>query len=295
MMVKHFLKFIFFLSCSSLFLNAEKVDITSPEGWGMSYQTASSLNLSDGFIEDLKLGDFRISAEVSNIPSLNAKQQKIGFGGFKYEDLNKSPVFGRGKVSSGFYWNSVLELSLTPSIEINGAKPKNLWGLAWSKNLLQNDDYNLGLRIYKLNGSATAAVTCSKDVVAEPLYSSGNFSGCIGTSSDKLNFTHNGFEFILSKLNQTKLMPWISYARTNISPSVHIDAPLEFIRERAFVETAGNLNTINIGLNYYMSNQWRFNIGTSYTPLDVQRLEPAGGNDNFWNIKLSLAWKPKLN
>ena len=67
MTVKYFLKFIFFLSCSSLFLNAEKVDITSPEGWGMSYQAASSLNLSDGFIEALKLGDFRISAEVINI------------------------------------------------------------------------------------------------------------------------------------------------------------------------------------------------------------------------------------
>jgi len=273
----------------------ENVAINSPEGWGMSYQTAATFNLGDGIIPELEIGEFFLSGEVSTIPKLNTDQQKIGFGGFKYEDLNKSPVFGRGKVGAGFFWNSVLELSLTPSIEINGAKPNNLWGLAWSKNLLQQSDYNLGLRIYKINGSATAAVTCSKDVVAEPLYSSGNFSGCIGTSSDKLNFTHNGYEFILSKLSQTKLMPWISYARTNINPSVHIDAPLEFVRERAFVETSGNLNTFNIGLNYYMSKQWRFNFGTSYTPLDVQRLEPAGGNDNFWNIKLSLSWKPKLN
>ena len=147
---------------------AENVAIDSPEGWGMSYQTAATLNLGDGIIPDLEIGEFYLSGEVSTIPKLNADQQKIGFSGFKYEDLNKSPVFGRGKVSSGFYWNSILELTWTPSLEINGAQPKGLWGFSWAKNFIKNDDVVLGFRYFKLNGSATADVTCSSDVVAAP-------------------------------------------------------------------------------------------------------------------------------
>ena len=73
-------------------LYAQKVDFNSPEGWGMSYMTAASLNLSDKFPEVLPLGQFNVSAEISTIPELNEKQQKIGFGGVKSEDLNKSPV-----------------------------------------------------------------------------------------------------------------------------------------------------------------------------------------------------------
>ena len=274
---------------------AENVAIDSPEGWGMSYQTAATLNLGDGIIPDLEIGEFYLSGEVSTIPKLNADQQKIGFGGFKYEDLNKSPVFGRGKVSSGFYWNSILELTWTPSLEINGAQPKGLWGFSWAKNFVKNDDVVLGFRYFKLNGSATADVTCSADVVAAPLYSPENISGCVGLSSDKINFGHNGLELVLSPAQKTQPMPWVSYARSNISPSVHIDAPLELINERAFVETSGTLNSFSIGVNYFLTDQWRLNISSSYTPLDIKRSEPAGGNDNFWNFRVGLSWKPATN
>ena len=65
-------------------LYAQKVEFDSPEGWGMSYMTAASLNLSDKFPEVLPLGQFNVSAEISTIPELNERQQKIGFEGYKY-------------------------------------------------------------------------------------------------------------------------------------------------------------------------------------------------------------------
>ena len=39
-------------------LYAQKVEFDSPEGWGMSYMTAASLNLSDKFPDMLPLGQF---------------------------------------------------------------------------------------------------------------------------------------------------------------------------------------------------------------------------------------------
>ena len=134
------LPFIFSLKIqASTPIVSQEVDFDSPEGWGMAYMSAASLNLSNSVPESLDLGEMILAAEISTIPELNREQQKIGFGGLKYEELNKSPLFGRGMVKVGFYWDSILELSFTPPLEIKGAKPENLWGLAISKKILSND------------------------------------------------------------------------------------------------------------------------------------------------------------
>ena len=284
---------LFFLSIiSPQKLLAEKVAFDSPEGWGMSYMTAASLNLSDKFPETLPLGQFNVSAEISTIPELNEKQQKIGFGGAKSEDLNKSPVFGRGKITTGFYWNSVIELSWTPPLEIGGAKPEQMWGLAIAKQIYTNNAFNAALRLYQFNGKATASVTCSEEMVMQPLYSPGNISGCIGTSQDKIDMSHEGVEILLERESSNGFKPWFSVASTRLTPSVRINAPLEFIQEVAFVETSGRLTTLTFGLNYKLSDNWLLNLGTSYTPIDVQRPEMTGGNDNFWNFKMGLTFSP---
>ena len=282
---------LFFLSIiSQQKVLAEKVAFDSPEGWGMSYMTAASLNLSDKFPETLPLGQFNLSAEISTIPELNEKQQKIGFGGAKSEDLNKSPVFGRGKITTGFYWNSIIELSWTPPLEIGGAKPDQMWGLAIAKQIYTNNAFNAALRLYQFNGKATAAVTCSEEMVMQPLYSPGNISGCIGTSQDKIDMSHEGVEILLERESSNGFKPWFSVASTRLTPSVRINAPLEFIQEVAFVETSGRLTTLTFGLNYKLSDNWLLNLGTSYTPIDVQRPEMTGGNDNFWNFKMGLTF-----
>ena len=97
----------------ALQVQTEEVEFDSPEGWGMAYMSAASLNLTNSYIEPLEFGQVVISAEFSTIPKLNSEQQKIGFGGLKYEDLNKSPIFGRGKLKMGFYWDTVFEFSYT--------------------------------------------------------------------------------------------------------------------------------------------------------------------------------------
>jgi len=285
----------FFLSLkaqASPVISSQEVDFDSPEGWGMSYMSSASLNLTDSFPKPLELGELVISAELSTIPELNREQQKIGFGGFKYEDLNKSPLFGRGKIKVGFYRDWILEFSYTPSLEIKGAKPKNLYGLAMSKQIFKNDSVNLGLRLYALSGSAIADVTCSEAVVNQPLYSPGNPSGCIATSKDKIDLSHRGFELVLAQpQTDAKFKPWASIATTRIDPSVRIDAQLELTREIAFVETKGTLQTLNFGVNYQLSEDLMLHLGTSYTPLDVKRPNSVGGDDNFWNFKLGLSLK----
>ena len=269
----------------------QEVDFSSPEGWGMAFMTTSSQNLGQMPPHSVNTKDISISAELSSIPRLNKEQQKIGFGGFKDEDLNKSPAFGRIRASIGLPWDLNAEISWTPPIQINNSKPDNLWGVAVSKPIINNEKIGLGLRLFLVRGGAIASVTCSEDNLNFDLYTPQNTAGCIALSDDKLKMDHEGIEIFLSLTNSSAILPWISLASSNLDNSVEINAPLEVGRERATVYSSGSTQTISFGFTYDFNEDWSFNASSSYTPLDVRRPNYNSGNDNFWNVRFGLTMK----
>ena len=273
---------------SSVAYSDQKVDLDSPEGWAMAFMTASAQNLGQVPPHSVDVGDLSISAELSSIPRLTREQQRIGFGGFKDEDLNKSPAFGRLRANIGLPWNLNAEISWTPPLQINGSKPDHLWGAALSKPLVNNEKIGIGLRLFLLRGGVTASVTCSADTISFAPYTLQNTAGCVGLSADKLQMDHEGVEVFLSFNNTSNIIPWISLASTNIDNAVEIDAPLEIGRERATVYSSGTIQTLSFGLNYDISENWSLNAASSYTPLDVQRPNDSSDNDDFWNVRAGL-------
>jgi hypothetical protein len=273
---------------SSIAYSDQKVDLDSPEGWAMAFMTASAQNLGQAPPHAVKVRDISISAELSSIPRLSKAQQRIGFGGFKDEDLNKSPAFGRLRANIGLPWNLDAEISWTPPLQINDSKPDHLWGAALSKPLVNNEKISIGLRLFLLRGGVTASVTCSEDTINFAPYTLQNTAGCIGLSDDKLQMDHEGVEVFLSFKNASTILPWISLASSNIDNSVEIDAPLEVGRERATVYSSGTTHTLSFGFNYDIRENWSLNAASSYTPLDVQRPNDSSDNDDFWNVRLGL-------
>ena len=273
---------------SSIAYSDQKVDLDSPEGWAMAFMTASAQNLGQAPPHAVKVRDISISAELSSIPRLSKAQQRIGFGGFKDEDLNKSPAFGRLRANIGLPWNLDAEISWTPPLQINDSKPDHLWGAALSKPLVNNEKISIGLRLFLLRGGVTASVTCSEDTINFAPYTLQNTAGCIGLSDDKLQMDHEGVEVFLSFKNASTILPWISLASSNIDNSVKIDAPLEVGRERATVYSSGTTHTLSFGFNYDIRENWSLNAASSYTPLDVQRPNDSSDNDDFWNVRLGL-------
>ena len=273
---------------SSIAYGDQKVDLDSPEGWAMAFMTVSAQNLGQAPPNAVKVRDISISAELSSIPRLSKAQQRIGFGGFKDEDLNKSPAFGRLRANIGLPWNLDAEISWTPPLQINDSKPDHLWGAALSKPLVNNEKISIGLRLFLLRGGVTASVTCSEDTINFAPYTLQNTAGCIGLSDDKLQMDHEGVEVFLSFKNASTILPWISLASSNIDNSVEIDAPLEVGRERATVYSSGTTHTLSFGFNYDIRENWSLNAASSYTPLDVQRPNDSSDNDDFWNVRLGL-------
>ena len=278
-----------FLSCTAY--GDQKVDLDSPEGWAMAFMTASAQNLGQVPPHSVDVGDLSISAELSSIPRLTREQQRIGFGGFKDEDLNKSPAFGRLRANIGLPWNLNAEISWTPPLQINGSKPDHLWGAALSKPLVNNEKIGIGLRLFLLRGGVTASVTCSEDVINFAPYTLQNTAGCVGLSDDKLKMDHEGVEVFLSFNNASAILPWISLAASNIDNSVEIDAPLEVGRERATVYSSGTIQTLSFGFNYDIRENWSLSAASSYTPLDAQRPNDSSDNDDFWNVRVGLTMR----
>ena len=76
-------KLLFLLTISFIFSSkiqanssiiTQNVELDSPEGWGMAYMTAASLNLADSYPIEWSLGQLEISAEINRIPKLNSEQ-----------------------------------------------------------------------------------------------------------------------------------------------------------------------------------------------------------------------------
>ena len=270
----------------------DEVSFESPEGWAMAYMTASSLNLGQTPPRSTAFGRVSFAAEMGTIPSLNEDQQKVGFGGFKDEDLNKSPVFGRARASLGLPLDFTAEVSWTPPLEIDGAKPDGLWGFALSRPLLDAGGWGLGLRVFAQDGEVRAPVTCSAEVAAQPPATEGNPFSCLAESNDRLVMDHYGAEVTLSLFElPLGLQPWVSVAVTRMDPFVQLEAPLVGSLNVSTIDSEGTAQTYSAGLIYRLSDSWHINVATSYTPLEAQRLpDNPGGQDSFWNLRLGLTW-----
>ena len=256
----------------------------------MAYTSASALNLGQTASDDLNKGNLRISAELSSIPSLSEEQQKVGFNGIKDEDLNKSPVFGRLRLSYGLTSDTFLELSWTPPFEIDGAKPENIWGFALSRKFIKGENVDLGIRMYISKGEAEADVTCSKDVVAIEPFTPGNLSGCIDISKDKLSIDHKGIEASLVFKNfGNGFTPWLSFASTQMDPSVKVDAPLKYGQELVDINTDGTTFTYSVGMDYALDRNKILSFATSFTSLDANRPVELSDRDSFWNFKIGYS------
>jgi hypothetical protein len=277
---------LLFFSCITY--GDERFKLDTPEGWAMAFMTTSAQNLGQMPPQSVNIKDLSISAELSSIPRLSKEQQKVGLGGSKNEDLNKSPAFGRLRASMGLPWDLSAEISWTPPIKINNSKPDHLWGAALSKPVFNNEKIGIGLRLFLLRGGVIASVTCSEDVINFEAYSDENFVGCVGLSDDRLQMNHEGAEVFLSFKNSSAFDPWISLASSNIDSSVDIDAPLKAGRERSTIHSSGLTHTFSAGFNYDLDENWRLNLSGSYTPLDVQRSNNTSENDDFWNLRLGL-------
>ena len=271
--------------------SVEFVEPGRPEAWVMAYATAATLYHGLEVPDRTDLWDLRLAVEVSNIPRIDKEKTRIGFNGGKFEDLNKSPVFGRGRLWLGLPADFTLELAYTPPISIDGVRPDGIYGFALGRPLIRNESWRLGARAFGKWGHAKGDITCSRDVVA---FGTEDFDnnpfGCSAPSNDDVELDHYGLE-ISAAWQHGRWSPFASWSVARIHPEVQINAQVFNGNDRSRLWSKDELLSGTLGIQYQGPGDVTWYLGGSYTPPEVDRGDGLK-SDDFWSVHLMLQLNP---
>ncbi len=257
----------------------EDLDSERPEAWAMFYFTSVSLFSGLGTPKSRDLGDVEAGLELGNIPTLDEEQRTVGFDGTKEEDLNKSPIFARGRLTIGLPWKLSLLLGYTPPIKVFGVKP-HIFSYGLERPVYERGPWTLGLRAYGQVGHVEGAFTCPGEAASKPPGSPGNPYGCEGKSKDKVTTNYWGLELSGSYRADALrgLTPWVSLAGNYLDTRFQVKADTFGFRDRERLKADTGTVTLGLGLLYPLTEKIDVSVGMSFTPLWVTR-PPATSDD----------------
>lgn len=266
----------------------EDLALERPEGWALAYISAATLFQGFGPPTTAEPWQWRLGADIGAIPHIDTEDTRVGFDGTKFEDLNKSPVYGRVRVWLGLPAGFTAEFAWTPPVEIDGAKPDGIYSLALERPLVEQGNWRIGARLFGQSGRIEGDITCSEDVARLPPGSAGNPFGCLAPSNDEISLDHYGLELTGSMpLDAGRWEPFGSVAVTRLDAEAQVDALTFDVRDRSVRTTDGTIRTFRAGVLHRPARRWEWLVSADYTPLDVRRPpDREEENDPFWSVRL---------
>lgn len=268
----------------------ERLTSDRPEAWAMYYLTGTSFMTAFGATPELAPGDYEVAIELGEIPRFDESQRQVGFHGFKNEDLNKSPVFGRLRAWIGLPRGFAVELAYTPPAEIGGAKPQDLFAAAIAARVLARENLVLSARLFGQHGAVTGDVTCPAELasVADPVR---NPYGCEAPSDDRMEMNYYGLEATASWLLRRQWEWHASLGTVRAEPEVQVDALTNGFRDRSRLVTKGVLPYVALGVGRRWDQRWRIALEILHVPLDVRRQSGASReSDPLTSLRLQLSY-----
>jgi hypothetical protein len=259
-----------------------------PEAWAMNYVVASTMMTAFGATPELGAGEWQLAADLGHIPRLSREQQRVGFGGEKAEDLNKSPVFGRARIALGLGGGFVAELGYTPPVTIDGTQPRDLVALAIGRRWWQRDAWSLSARVFGQHGSARGDITCPAEV-AGPFDAQTNPFGCVEKSDDRIALHAYGADATFAGNGR-----WAWHATAGVlrnEPKVQVNARVFSVIDRSRLVARGVLPYAAIGLGREIAPRWHASVELLHVPIDVQRTAGQVENDALTSLRLQLRYR----
>jgi hypothetical protein len=278
------------LQAQQIVADEELLASDRPEAWAMNYAMASSVMTAFGELPALAPGEWRVAAELGHIPGLSDEQSRVGFGGEKAEDLDKSPVFGRGRIVIGLPGAWIAELGYTPPLRIDGARTRDLFALALGRRVLQRDAWTLSARAFGQHGKAEGDITCPASV-AGPFDPVRNPFGCVAASKDTIDLNYYGADLTAAWGADWRWHATAGLVRTE--PVVQVDALVFTVRDRSRLVARGVLPVFAFGATRTLGRDWQIAAELMHVPIDVRREanEPAR-DDAFTGLRLRLGFAP---
>ncbi len=261
------------------------------DAWAMAYATSSSLMTGFGATPELETGDALFGGELGHIPRLSTAEQRVGLGGGKQEDLNKSPVFGRARLWFGLPYGFIGEIGYTPPFEIDGAKPRDLFALAIARRWVDRERWSLSSRIHGQIGQVGGDITCPREVAASTDPAVNPFQ-CLAPSRDRIDLNYQALEITAAFADRTaRWHGHATLAAAHYEPQVQINAEQRFVRNRSVLISSDTRPYLALGLTHMSATRWQWSGEALYVPLDVDRPGRARSNEPFWSLRLMLRYR----
>lgn len=281
-------------TAQTVFERTEEVDFARPEAWAMQYFASVTLLTSLAPPRAIEPGAFDLGLELGWIPSLSEDQRRVGFNGSKVEDLNRSAVLPRPRVTVGLPWQLALDVAWIPPVEIEGVT-SNLLAIGLERPVFLGERWAVGARLYGQTGTSRGDFTCTADNASHPPGSAENRFGCRAPSDDTAHLDYLGAAitggYRLGGPADTRLH-FGAYA-THMDLEFQVDALTYDIHDRTRLVTDGWTWAAAAGVDFAVARPLRLAFEAFYSPLDVarDRTEPdATRNDGLFNLRAMVRY-----
>ena len=271
----------------------EELDFDDPEAWAMKYFASISLLTGLGAVEEREPGSVEVAFEATSVPHLDREQRTVGFGGRKEENLNRAPVYGRGRVTVGLPQRFALTLGWSPPVEIDGVEA-NLVSLALERLFVQRGPWSFGVRIFGQMGEAEGDFTCTAEDASFPAGSDENLFGCEAESEDEVQLDYYGLELTTSRQLQTlgRALWHLGVTVQHLDLEFQVNALTFGFLDRTRQLADGETFSVATGATWTFGEKVRAGAELFYSPLDVQRLgETSASDDGVFNLRVLLRYR----
>ena len=273
----------------------QTLDFDAPEAWAMKYFASVSIPSTFGSPPPLEAGEIDLGLEYVQIPSLDADQRRVGFGGAKVEDLNKVPYLFRPVARFGLGKKLTLSASYLPPVDRNGAEA-NIFALALGRPVHEGRNWRAGLRLHTQIGTVEGDFTCSEQTVAGGSDPERNPFGCEQVSRDEYDVRSIGLELSASwQLGEDgRWEPFAALSYNHMDLEFQVNAVFSGLVDHTRLITDGQTVYGVVGIGYHLSDRWRLAADVFYSPLDVVRPPSTSAEtDELVNLRALLSYKIK--
>ncbi len=268
----------------------ERLAKDRPEFWAMKLVGSELLMTPMDAPHGTEPGQVEFGLETGWLPSLSPQQRLVGFTGTKEEDLNRTPLYARPRVSVGLPHDILFSAGYIPPATIGGVRP-NVLTLAAARPVINTHRWRLGIRAHGLIGNLRGDITCDRKTVSAGLDPVRNPYLCEAPSNDTMSIRVGGLEVSNSFLLTGSIQPYVTVGLNYFDTKFQTDARYAGMIDHSRLLGAGSALEVGGGLSYRISGKLRISGEAFYTPLDVQRLAQPRITDGLFNLRAMVAYE----